>query len=187
MISSPCPPLHCCHTIFIFFYLSVFILSHTVHFPTNQSIPRLLLKCSLLWVAILFFMYICSAFLHLVHLSLPIEYVLQSCTMPHYADLKSQFSLCINGFSSELSPYHSNITLTMSSPNTHTHTHKADMSYLGLKNVLALTSAVDYSEILADIEGEQETVPDLTTDSALKSSLVRFLAIFFAEPRPDWS
>jgi hypothetical protein len=48
----------------------------------------------------------------------------------------------------------------MSSPNT----LEADTSYLGLKNVLALTSAGDYSEILADIEGEQETVPDLTAE-----------------------
>ena len=46
----------------------------------------------------------------------------------------------------------------MSSPST----LEADMSYLGLTNVLA--SPVDYSEILADIEGEQETVPDLTKE-----------------------
>lgn len=40
---------------------------------------------------------------------------------------------------------------------------EADMSYLGLTNVLA-SSTADYSEILADIEGEQETVPDLTAE-----------------------
>lgn len=42
-------------------------------------------------------------------------------------------------------------------------TLEADMSYLGLTNVLA-SSTADYSEILADIEGEQETVPDLTAE-----------------------
>ena len=41
-------------------------------------------------------------------------------------------------------------------------TLEADMSYLGLTNIL--TSPGDYSEILADIEGEQETVPDLTAE-----------------------
>jgi hypothetical protein len=40
---------------------------------------------------------------------------------------------------------------------------EADMSYLGLTNILA-SSTVDYEEILADIEGEQETVPDLTAE-----------------------
>jgi hypothetical protein len=42
-------------------------------------------------------------------------------------------------------------------------TLEADMSYMGLTNVLA-SSTADYSEILADIEGEQETVPDLTAE-----------------------
>ena len=42
---------------------------------------------------------------------------------------------------------------------------EADTSnLLGLTNVLASSSAGDYSEILADIEGEQETVPDLTAE-----------------------
>lgn len=49
----------------------------------------------------------------------------------------------------------------MSPPNT--LELEADMSYLGLKNVLA-SSAADYSEVLTDIEGEQETVPDLTAE-----------------------
>jgi hypothetical protein len=40
---------------------------------------------------------------------------------------------------------------------------EGDTSFLGLTNVLASPST-DYSEILADIEGEQETVPDLTTE-----------------------
>ena len=40
---------------------------------------------------------------------------------------------------------------------------EADMSYLGLTNILA-SSTADYSKILADIEGEQETVPDLTAE-----------------------
>jgi hypothetical protein len=44
------------------------------------------------------------------------------------------------------------------------NTLEADMSYLGLTNVLASEPAVDYSEVLADIEGEQETVPDLTPE-----------------------
>jgi hypothetical protein len=49
----------------------------------------------------------------------------------------------------------------MSSPDT----LEADTSSLqGLTNVLATSSAADYSEILADIEGEQETVPDLTAE-----------------------
>jgi hypothetical protein len=43
----------------------------------------------------------------------------------------------------------------MSSPNT-----LDAEGYLGLTNILA-SSTVDYSDILADIEGEQETVPDL--------------------------
>lgn len=43
------------------------------------------------------------------------------------------------------------------------NTLEADMSFLGLTNVLASSPAVDYSEVLADIEGEQETVPDLTS------------------------
>ena len=43
------------------------------------------------------------------------------------------------------------------------NTLEADMSYLGLTNILA-SSMVDYEEILADIEGEQETVPDLTAE-----------------------
>jgi hypothetical protein len=45
------------------------------------------------------------------------------------------------------------------------NTPEADTSHLvGLTNVLTLSSAGDYSEILADIEGEQETVPDLTAE-----------------------
>ena len=43
-------------------------------------------------------------------------------------------------------------------------TLEADTSYLGLTNILASPSTGDYSEILADIEGEQETVPDLTAE-----------------------
>ena len=43
-------------------------------------------------------------------------------------------------------------------------TLEANTSYLGLANILASSSAGDYSEVLADIEGEQETVPDLTAD-----------------------
>jgi hypothetical protein len=43
------------------------------------------------------------------------------------------------------------------------NTLEAEMSYLGLTNILA-SSTVDYEEVLADIEGEQETVPDLTTE-----------------------
>ena len=49
--------------------------------------------------------------------------------------------------------------IIMSSPNT----LEADMSYLGLTNILASSTAA-YEEILADIEGEQETVPDLTAE-----------------------
>ena len=37
-------------------------------------------------------------------------------------------------------------------------TLEADMGYLGLTDILG------YSEVLADIEGEQETVPDLTEE-----------------------
>ena len=48
----------------------------------------------------------------------------------------------------------------MSSPNT----LEADTSYLGLTNILTSPSAGDYSDVLADIEGEQETVPDLTAE-----------------------
>jgi hypothetical protein len=50
--------------------------------------------------------------------------------------------------------------ITMSSPDT----LEADLSYPGLTNVLTSPSAGDYSEIIADIEGEQETVPDLTAE-----------------------
>jgi hypothetical protein len=48
----------------------------------------------------------------------------------------------------------------MSTPST----LDADMSYLGLTDVLA-SPPCDYSEIIADIEGEQETVPDLTKEN----------------------
>jgi hypothetical protein len=40
---------------------------------------------------------------------------------------------------------------------------ETDTSYLGLINILA-SSTADYSEIIADIEGEQETVPDLIAE-----------------------
>ena len=48
----------------------------------------------------------------------------------------------------------------MSSPST----LEADMSLLGLSNILASPPTGDYSDVLADIEGEQETVPDLTKE-----------------------
>jgi hypothetical protein len=50
--------------------------------------------------------------------------------------------------------------ITMSSPET----LDADLSYSGLTNVLMSPPTGDYSEIIADIEGEQETVPDLTAE-----------------------
>ena len=43
------------------------------------------------------------------------------------------------------------------------NTLEADTNYSGLKNILTSPTG-DYSEILADIEGEQETVPDLTAE-----------------------
>jgi hypothetical protein len=55
--------------------------------------------------------------------------------------------------------FHICLYIIMSSLNT----LEADMGYLGLTNILA-SSTVDYEEILADIEGEQETVPDLTAE-----------------------
>jgi hypothetical protein len=67
------------------------------------------------------------------------------------------FSLCIKGYSLSLLPYMS------SQSSASVNTLEADMSFLGLTNVLASSPAVDYSEVLADIEGEQETVPDLTS------------------------
>ncbi|KAF8815092.1 hypothetical protein BYT27DRAFT_7249459 [Phlegmacium glaucopus] len=48
----------------------------------------------------------------------------------------------------------------MSSPDT----LEANTNYSGLTNILTSLSTGDYSDVLADIEGEQETVPDLAPE-----------------------
>jgi hypothetical protein len=64
-------------------------------------------------------------------------------------------------------------------------TLEANTNYSGLTNILTSSFAGDYSDVLADIEGEQETIPDLAPQDFEDENLQPVPAVSSGLP-PQW-